>query len=145
VQTHRHRNKSLLPPPQSIHSLPATICYCYDIAHQNCVRYRVIHKSLWDFQPLRYSRWDGHAEEEHVNRGRNTPSFCPTLQVLGMSTQQMSTCNPYTCLMVSTDGPCQPVRFAAHRQPLCWNFTNCFVRKWSCAVHSPKPPLHRHS
>jgi hypothetical protein len=29
---------------------------------------------------------DGHAEGEYVNRGRNTPSFCPTLHVLGMST-----------------------------------------------------------
>ena len=48
--------------------------------------YRVIHKSLRDFRPLRYSSWDGHAEGEHVNRGRDTPSFCPTLQVLDMST-----------------------------------------------------------
>ena len=38
--------------------------------------YRVIHKSLRDFRPLRYSRRDGHAEGEHVNRGRDTPSFC---------------------------------------------------------------------
>jgi hypothetical protein len=29
---------------------------------------------------------DGHAEGEHVKRGRDTPSFCPTLQVLDMST-----------------------------------------------------------
>jgi hypothetical protein len=49
-------------------------------------KYRVIHKSLRDFRPLRYSSRDGHAEEEHVNRGRDTPSFCPTLQVLDMST-----------------------------------------------------------
>jgi len=48
--------------------------------------YRVIHKSLWDFRPLRYSSRDGHAEGEHVNRRRGTPSFWPTLQVLGMST-----------------------------------------------------------
>ena len=48
--------------------------------------YRVIHKSLRDFRPLRYSSRDGHAEGEHVNRGRDTPSFCPTLQVLDMST-----------------------------------------------------------
>jgi hypothetical protein len=41
--------------------------------------YRVIHKSLRDFR-------DGHAEGEHVNRGRENPSFSPTLQVLGMST-----------------------------------------------------------
>ena len=29
--------------------------------------YRVIHKSLRDFRPLRYSSRDGHAEGEHVN------------------------------------------------------------------------------
>jgi hypothetical protein len=46
--------------------------------------YRVIHKSLRDFRPLRYSSREGHAEVEHVNRGRYTPSFCPTLQVLDM-------------------------------------------------------------
>ena len=48
--------------------------------------YRAIHKYLRDFRPLRYSSQDGHAEEEHVNRGRDTPSFCPTLQVLDKST-----------------------------------------------------------
>jgi hypothetical protein len=52
--------------------------------------YRVIHNSLRDFRPLRYSSRDGHAEGEHVNkereRERETPSFCPTLQVLEMST-----------------------------------------------------------
>ena len=46
---------------------------------------RVIHKSLRDFGPLRYSSRDGHAEGEHVNRGRDTPSFCPNSQVLDMS------------------------------------------------------------
>ena len=48
--------------------------------------YRVIRKSLRDFHTPRYSSRDGHAEVEHVNRGRETPSFCPTLQVLDMST-----------------------------------------------------------
>jgi hypothetical protein len=48
--------------------------------------HRVIHNSLRDFRPLRYSSRDGHAEGERVNRGRDTPSFCPTLQVLDMST-----------------------------------------------------------
>jgi hypothetical protein len=47
--------------------------------------YRIIHKSLRDVQPLQYSSRDGHAEGEHVNRGRDTPSFCPTLQVFDMS------------------------------------------------------------
>ena len=48
--------------------------------------YRVIHKSLRDFRPLRYSSRDGHVEGKHVNRGRDTSNFCPTLQVLDMST-----------------------------------------------------------
>ena len=33
--------------------------------------YRVIHKSLRDFRPLRYSSRDGNAEGEHVNRARD--------------------------------------------------------------------------
>jgi len=48
--------------------------------------YRVIRKPLRDFRILRYSSRDGHAKGEHVNRGRGTPNFCPTLQVLDMST-----------------------------------------------------------
>ena len=48
--------------------------------------YRIIHKALRDFPPLRYSSRDGHAEGEHDNRGRGTPIFCPTLQVLDIST-----------------------------------------------------------
>ena len=46
----------------------------------------VIRKSLRDFRPLRYSSRDDHVEGEHVNRGRDTRSFCSTLQVLDMST-----------------------------------------------------------
>jgi len=49
-------------------------------------KYRVIHKSVRDFRPLRYSSRDGHAGGEHVNIGRDTPSFCTTLQVLDMCT-----------------------------------------------------------
>jgi len=41
--------------------------------------FRVIHTSLRDFRTLRYSSRDDHAELEHVNRGRDTPTFCPTL------------------------------------------------------------------
>jgi hypothetical protein len=36
------------------------------------VMYRVIHKSLRDFRPLRYSSRDGHVEGKHVNRGRQS-------------------------------------------------------------------------
>ena len=50
------------------------------------VLYRVIHKSHRDFRLLRYSSRDGHAEGERANRGRDTPNFCPTLQVLDIST-----------------------------------------------------------
>ena len=60
----------------------------YSQPHQSNIRftYRVIHKSLRDFRPLRYSSRDGHAEGEHVNRGTDTLNFCPTLQVLNIST-----------------------------------------------------------
>jgi hypothetical protein len=54
--------------------------------HKMAAKYRVIHKSLRDFRPLRYSSRDGHAEGEHVNRRRDTPSFCPTLHMVDMST-----------------------------------------------------------
>ena len=55
------------------------------------MKYRVIRKSLWDFQPLWYSSRDGHAEGEHVNRGRDTSprvdisstwSVCPSVDML---------------------------------------------------------------
>ena len=49
-------------------------------------KYRVIPMCLRDFRPLRYSSRDGHAEGEHANRGRDTPIFCPILQVLDMPT-----------------------------------------------------------
>ena len=51
-----------------------------------CFIYRLIHKLLRDFRPLRCSSRDGHAEGEYVNRVRDTPSFCPILRVLDMST-----------------------------------------------------------
>jgi len=61
------------------------LTYCFYVNNIMTI-YRVIHKSLRDFRPLRYSNRDGHAEGEHVNRGTGIPSFCPTLQVLDMST-----------------------------------------------------------
>jgi hypothetical protein len=48
--------------------------------------YRVIRKSLRDFRPLRYCSRNGHAEWEHFNSARDTPLFCPHLQLLVMST-----------------------------------------------------------
>ena len=77
--------------------------------------YRVIYKSLRDFRPLRYSSQDGLAEGEHVNRGRDTPSFCPTLQVLDMSTLgDVADVNPV-------------IKFLLHTlQNLAVNSSNCF-------------------
>ena len=62
------------------------LLHCFWHSDDRASWYRVIHKSLRNFRPLRYSSRDGHAEGEHVNRGRDTPNFCPTLQVLDMST-----------------------------------------------------------
>jgi hypothetical protein len=62
---------------------------------QQVDKYRVFHKPFQDFRPLRYSSRDGHAKGEHVSRGRDTPSLCPTLQVLDMSTLgDMADVNP---------------------------------------------------
>jgi len=59
--------------------------YAFLVVLQHDYLYKVINKSLQDFRPLRYGNRDGHAEGEHVNRGRGTLSFCLTLQVLDMS------------------------------------------------------------
>jgi hypothetical protein len=56
------------------------------LAKLEAAKYRVIRKSLRDFRHLRYRRRYGYAEGERVNKGRDTPSFCRTLQVFDMST-----------------------------------------------------------
>jgi hypothetical protein len=81
-------------PLQAAH--PCFFTYWYKITaerkqidNENIYRttlYKVIQKSLRDFRPLRYRSRDGHAEGEHINGGRDTPNFCPTLQMLDMST-----------------------------------------------------------
>ena len=67
--------------------------YYLNITSVKFCNYRVIHKSLRDFRPLRYRSRDGHAEEEHVNRGRTLQvsvlpyrcSICPPLVTRHMS------------------------------------------------------------
>jgi hypothetical protein len=52
---------------------------------------------------VRYRSRDGHAEEEHVNRGTDTPNFCSTLQVLDMSTlSDAADVNPVTKFLPHT-------------------------------------------
>jgi hypothetical protein len=70
-----HKRETCLMNANCVQGLVHLLCIC-----------RVIHSCLRDLRPVRYSSRDGHAEREHVNRGRATPSFCPTLQVLDMST-----------------------------------------------------------
>jgi hypothetical protein len=78
----------------SVHTERINIGMIYYIIHTQfrspCYKikmYRVIHKSLRDFLPLRYSSWDDHAEKSmSTERERETPSFCPILQMLDTST-----------------------------------------------------------
>ena len=53
---------------------------------ERAVMCRVIHKSLRDFRTRLRNNQDRHGRKEHINRERDTPSFCPTLQVLDMCT-----------------------------------------------------------
>ena len=36
-------------------------------------------------------------------------------------------------------------RTGSHSAGIHVPFTNCFVRRWICVVHDPKPPLHSHN
>ena len=84
---------------------------------------QVIHKSLPDFRPLRYSSRDGHAEGEHVNRGGGTPIFCPTLRVLDMSTLgDAADVNPV-------------IKFLPHTCNLCGRIDICRVTKGGHIEH----------
>jgi hypothetical protein len=73
--------------------------------------YRVILKSLRDVRPLLYSSRDGHAEGEHVNRGRDTPSFDPTLQVLDML---LSAVSVLVVAQPSSEVPEGPMNYRVH-------------------------------
>ena len=85
---------------------------------EDIFKYRLIRKSLRDFRPLRYNSWDGHAEREHVNRGRDTPNFCPTLQVLDMSTLgDAADINPV-------------IKFLPHTLHVCGRNMTCSPSAW---------------
>jgi hypothetical protein len=61
---------------------------CYPVYFRNRINYRVIHKFLLCGREARMVRigGGGGAERENVNKGSDTPSFCPTLHVLDIST-----------------------------------------------------------
>ena len=62
-------------------------------------------------------------------------------------------CAPYKCFSHTLDSfgrwprPASSFRSAQAATLLEFHvpLTNCFVRMWFCAVHGPKPPLHRHN
>ena len=63
-----------------------------------------------DFRLLRYSSRDGHAEGAHVNRGKDTLSFCPTLQALDMSTLgDAADVNPVINLIIGLTSATSPM------------------------------------
>ena len=85
--------------------------------------YRVIHKSLLDFRPLRYSSRNGHAGRGACQQRERHSKFLSYLtgaryvhhwSILTEVSRTRST--------VSADDPGRPFRFAAHRLPLCWSF-----------------------
>jgi len=117
--------------------------------------YRVIRKSLRDIRPLRYSSRDGHAEGE-----QHTPSFCPTSQVLDMSTlgdaadvnpvisscHTRCTCVAGTWLQGLMNYPVYSCRYCLQRT-LCWQIAcwfdipvnttvmNCLTTKSQSSIH----------
>jgi hypothetical protein len=115
--------------------------------------YRVIHKSLRDYRPMRYSSRDGHVEGEHVNRGRDSLSFCPTLQVLDMSTlgDILSTWQTFLAIarqsrpMATADLSVSQRTCSKSSRKLRIPLRNYFFCRWFCVVHGSKPPLHRHN
>jgi hypothetical protein len=112
---------------------------------------QVIHKSLRESWPLRYSSREGHAEDENVNRATDTPSFCPTLQfparvmcwLIRARDKRFSHTLDSLCRWPRPNcsfRSAQTVTLLEFHVPL----TNSFFRWWYCAVHGPKLPLHHH-
>ena len=113
----------------------ATNIYIYIYIYIHTHTYKVIRTPLLDFRPLRYSSRDGHAEGEHVNRGRDIPNFCPTLQVLDVSTlgdaadvnpvikflpNTLVLCgNVAACCSMSTEGKTLQVSVLPYRCSMC--------------------------
>jgi hypothetical protein len=81
--------------------------------------YRVIRKTLREFRPLRCSSRDGHANGEHVNRGRDTPSFCPTFIII----ESIVPFRNIGCLWVLSTSVYRLLRTAVHSSfcPLYYN------------------------
>ena len=75
------------------------------------------------------------AEGEHVNRGRDTPSFCPTLQVLDMSTlgdaadvNPVIKFLPHTCnVQPITTNSCDKIKGWWDRWLIEWKFMDLSV------------------
>jgi hypothetical protein len=81
-------------------------------------------------RPLRYGSQNGHAEGEYVNRERERErerdfkllSYLTAARYVHpwWHIERLTNVSLWSST-VSADGPTQPVLFAAHKQPLCWN------------------------
>ena len=102
--------------------------------------------------PLRYSSRDGHAEG-----GMSTEEETLQVSVLHLQFPARAICwllrasdKPFSHTLDSLGRwprPASSFRSAQASTLLEFHvpLTNCFVRRWFCAVHGPKPPLHRHN
>jgi hypothetical protein len=138
-------------------SVPNTGCLftAIDVASWNyfvLYIYRVIHKSFRDFRPLRYRSQDDDTEGERVNRGGETPSFCPALQVLDMSilVTYRAADKHFLHLLDSLEWWPWPVCSiwsvqAATLLEFHVPLTNCFVCRWSVWYTVWNLPLHNHN
>jgi hypothetical protein len=113
----------------------------------------VISKSLQDFWPLRYSSWDGHA------KGGSMSTEGEALQVSVVPCRCLI-CPPLVAVrapdrwfsqMLDSLGQWPRLAYSFHSAQAATllefhvPFMNCFVHRWFCVLHGPKPLLHCHN
>ena len=92
------------------------------VSYSQRYKYRVIHKSLRDFRTRLRNNQDRHGRKEHIKEHMNRPSG-----------------------HMGPDGLFVSQGTGSHSAGIHVPFTNCFVCRWFCVVHDPKPPLHSHN
>ena len=85
-----------------------------------------------------------------LQRPRGTTSLCGTHDVAGQRpatswVHYTTNCNTHPSGPIGPDGLFVSQRTGSHSAGIHVPFTNCFVCRWFCVVHDPKPPLHSHN